>query len=212
MEWDKFLKINLKTPVINTEDMRIGGKDTASVEVQLTRWQKAGKLIQLKRGIYLLEQPYRKIEIYEPFIASLLVKPSYISLEKALEYYGMIPESVTVYTSVTTKRPVTFRAKIGIFNYRHIKPVLFWGYESVTINKQSGFIASPEKALLDYFYLKGVKITVGYLEEMRLQNVEKINLAKLEVYAEKFNKPGILRAARVVKKYIISYKKQEKAL
>jgi len=212
MEWDKFLKITSKMPVINTEDLRIGGKDIASVEVQLNRWRKAGKLIQLKRGIYLLEQPYRKIEVYEPFIASLLVKPSYISLEKALEYHGLIPEAVTVYTCITTKRPVTFRTKIGIFNYRHIKPLLFWGYDSVTINKQSGFIASPEKALLDYFYLKGVKITIDYLEELRLQNIEKINPAKLQAYAEKFNKPGILRAAGVVKKYIISYKKQEKAL
>lgn len=199
-------------PVINTEDLRIKGMDTASVEVQLSRWQKAGKLIKLKRGIYLLEQPYRKIDVYEPFIASLLMKPSYISLEKALEYHGLIPESVPVYTSVTTKRPGMFRSKIGVFNYRHIKPSLFWGYESVTLNKQSGFIASVEKALLDYFYLKGVRVSADYLEEMRLQNIEKINPDKLQAYAEKFNKPGILRAAVMVKKYIISYKKGEKAL
>ena len=77
-----------------------------------------------------------------------------------------------VYTSVTTMREGTFTSKAGKFDYRHIKEALFWGYNSVTLNKQTAFIASPEKALLDFFYLNRIKISLEYLEELRLQNLD----------------------------------------
>ena len=123
-------------------------------------------------------------------------------MEKALEFHGLIPEAVPVFTSVTTKRPGRLGTKVGVFDYRHIKPELFWGYESVTTGKRTFFIASAEKALLDFFYFKGVHFKRGYLEEMRLQNTEGINFNRLIEYAEKFHKPGILRAAKKIKRFI----------
>jgi predicted transcriptional regulator of viral defense system len=141
-----------------------------------------------------------------------LQKPSYISLEKAMEYYGLIPESVPRYTSVTTKRPGKFISKAGIFEYKHIKPSLFWGYRSVTVNKQTAFFATPEKALLDYFYLKGMKPTSGYLIEMRLQNADKIDLKILAEYSQKFGKPGMVKVAERLKEHILVLKKGEKTI
>lgn len=212
MKFEEFIKITEGLPVINTEILLAGVTDPRPVKVQITRWTKKGKLIQLKRGFYLLAEPFRKIAIYEPYIASILKQPSYISLEKALEYYGLIPEAVSVFTSVTTSRQGRFVSNVGTFDYRHIKKSLFWGYESVTINKQTAFIASAEKALLDFFYLKGMSISLGYLEELRLQNVEKIDIDKLFECAKKFKKPGILYVAEVLKKYIDSYTHTEKNL
>ena len=165
MKWEEFIKLVGNLPVIDTEILLAGVSDSKAVKVQTSRWQKAGKLIQVKRGIYLLDVPYRKVNIYEPYLASLLKKPSYLSLEKALEYHGLIPEAVPVYTSVTTKRAGEFVSEAGTFNYRHIKSSLFWGYDSVTVNKQTAFIALPEKALLDFFYLRGAKISLEYLDE-----------------------------------------------
>jgi predicted transcriptional regulator of viral defense system len=190
-------------PVIDTEILLAGIKSPAAIKVQISRWKKAGKIIQLKRGIYLLAKPYRKTQVYELYLASLLKKPSYISMEKAFEFHGLIPEAVYVYTSVTTKRPCEFTTKVGVFDYRHIKHSLFWGYESVTLNNQTAFIASPEKALLDYFYLKGVKISFDYLAEMRFQNLEQTKISKMMKYARRFEKPKIMRAAEMMKKYII---------
>jgi predicted transcriptional regulator of viral defense system len=212
MEWPDFLKQWGNLPAIDTENLLAGGLNSASIQVQISRWEKAGKLIQLKRGIYLLAEPYRKVEVYEPHLAGILKQPSYISLEKALEYHSLIPEAVPVYTSVTTKGPAKFISKLGVFNYRHIKKTLFWGYQSVTVNKQTAFFASPEKALLDFFYLNGLKISHEYLKEMRLQNVERINLEKLSAYGRKFKKPGILNAVKIIEKYITLYKKEEKIL
>lgn len=212
MKWEEFIKVVRNLPVIDTEILLTGVSDPRSIKVQISRWHKAGKLIQIKRSIYLLDEPYRKIDVYEPYLASLLKKPSYLSLEKALEYHGLIPEAVPVYTSVTTRRPGRFVSEVGTFDYRHIKNSLFWGYDSVTVNKQTAFIASPEKALLDFFYLKGVKISSEYLEELRLQNLEKVNLDKLLEYGKRFGKRGILYAAKMIKEYIDIRKEEEKTL
>lgn len=212
MKWEEFLKISGRLPIVDSQIFLAGVANPKPLKVQISRWKKAGKLIQLKRGIYLLSEAYRKIDIYEPYIASLLKRPSYISLEKAMEYHGLIPEAVSVYTSVTTKMPAKFTTKAGIFHYRHIRKSLFWGYESVTVNKQTAFIALPEKALLDFIYLSGVRVSADYIEELRLQNVEKINLNKLFYFARRFRKPGILAAAKVIENYIRDYLKREAPL
>src|SRR3989338_5803580 len=204
MKWEEFIKYVGNLPVIDTAILAAGLKNPASVKVQISRWQKSGKLIQIKRGIYLLGEAYRKVATYQLYIASVLKKPSYISLEKALEYHNLIPEGGSVYTSVTTKRPTRFTTKVGIFDYRHVKASLFWGYESVNVNRQTAFIASPEKALLDLIYLNGTKISSAYLNELRLQNLQKINLSKLFKYAKKFKKPGVMDAAKIINKHIKS--------
>jgi len=212
MKLEEFIKLVGEFPVIDTEILLAGVSNPRPFKVQISRWQRAGKLIQLKRGVYLLGAAYRKVKPYEPYIAFILKKPSYISLEKALEYYGLIPEAVKVYTSVTTKRQGRFTSKFGIFNYKHIQNSLFWGYNSITMNGQTGFIASPEKALLDLIYLRGVKISPAYLKELRLQNVEKINLDELLACARRFKKPGMLQAAKKISEFIQSEQKKVKVL
>jgi len=212
MNWDEFLRLTGELPVIETENLYAGISDPTSIEVQISRWKKAGKIIQLKKGIYLLAEPYRKIALYEPYIAAVLKKPSYISLEKALEYHDLIPETVPVYTSVTTKREGRFVSKIGMFDYRHIKQSLFWGYTSTIVKKQTAFIALPEKALLDFFYIKKVKISLEYLQELRLQNLEKLSIDKLFEYVRRFKKPKMMQIAEEINKYSAICAKGEKIL
>ena len=212
MRFDEFIKIVGNLPVIETEVLLAGIPNSEGIKVQISRWEKAGKLIQLKRGIYVLEAAYRKVEISEYYIASLLERPSYVSLEKAMEYYGLIPEAVPVYTSVTTKRPAKFSTKVGVFNYRRIKQPFFWGYNSIVINGQTAFMAKAEKALLDFIYLNNIKTSFDYLEELRLQNLEKINCAQLISFAKKFDKPGILKSAEIITGYILQNKGKEKQL
>lgn len=212
MKWEEFIKKFGGLPLLETEILLAGVLNPEPVKVQISRWQKSGKLIQLKRGAYLLSEPYRQQEINEFYVASILKRPSYISLEKALEYYGMIPEAVKVYTSVTTKRPCRFTSHIGVFSYRHLKKSLFWGYESITAGKQTVFIASPEKALLDLVYLNAMKMSLDYLKELRLQNTEKINTKTLLEFAKRFGKPKILQAAGIIKEYSKCYKKGERLL
>lgn len=212
MEFEKFIEKYRYLPVILTENLLAGVSDPGPIQVQMSRWQKTGKLIQLKRGIYILAEPYRKVEIFDAYLAAILKHPSYVSLEKALEYHHLIPEAVHVYTSVTTKRPGEFSTPMGRFHYQHIQTPLFWGYESVTMNNQTAFMAHPEKALLDFFYFKGIKVTMEYLRELRLQNLEEFSLKRFLEYARRFKKPRVLKAAKLFQQYMEMEQGQEKTL
>ncbi len=212
MKFSAFLQKTQDLPVVDTKILSAGLIDSSSIKVQISRWEKSGKVIQLKRGIYLLAEPTRKIKPCEFYLASVLKNPSYISLEKALEYHGLIPEGVSVYTSVTTKRPETLKTPVGIYDYRHVHPSLFWGYTSLVLNGQTFFMATPEKALLDFFYLKQAMVSSEYLRELRLQRGENINLKRFAEYARRFQKPRLLQALKLVMEYIKGHQKGEKIL
>ena len=212
MNFVEFVRQMVDFPVIETENVVEGFSSRNALEVQLTRWVQQGKLVQLRRGLYVLSEPYRKVDPFEFFLASVIERPSYISLEKALEYHNLIPEGVSTYTSITTKRPGRYATKLGTFDYRHIQVSLFWGYEAVAVHHETAFVALPEKALLDLFYAKPVRPSLDYLEGLRLQNMDKINKGRLLAFARRFKKPKILQAARTIQKYAAASHHAEKVL
>ena len=210
MEFDNFLKKVSKLAVIEAEALYSRAANRASIEVQLSRWHKAGKLIQLKRGLYVLSETYRKTEIYGPAVAATLHRPSYLSLEKAMEFHNLIPEQVTVYTSVTSNRPAVFNTGLGDFKYTHIQKSFFWGYSATTLNGQTAFVALPEKALLDFFYLRHGPVTGAYIDELRLQNLEDLDEKRLLQFAKKMNKPKLFRVAEQLNQRIVAIKGSRK--
>lgn len=212
MKWDGFLRKVGDLPIIHTEMLLAGVVNPNSIKVQISRWEKAGKIIQLKRGFYILSEEYRKIAVCSQYIASVLKTPSYISLEKALEYHNLIPEAVYSYTSVTTGRQGKYISKFGTFDYRHIKTSLFWGYHSIELNRQIAFIAEPEKALLDFFYLNKIQISSDYIDEMRLQSLDKIDIAKMLKYSERYQNKRVSDICKIAIQYIEKYKRTEKEL
>lgn len=212
MDWNRFLQKLGDTPLISTENLRAFQDEAGTIEVQVSRWTKAGKLLQLRRGVYVIAPPYRRTDVFEPFVANVLKSPSYISLEKALEFHGLIPEAVPVVTSLTTKRQGRFQTPVGNFSYRHIQPSYFWGYTAVSHEHQMGYVARPEKALLDLIYLNNLRVTPDYLEGMRFQNIEKMDSKVLLQFAGKFNKPSLEAAAKAVASFLKSQRKGEKKL
>jgi predicted transcriptional regulator of viral defense system len=112
-----------------------------------------------------------------------LYEPSYVSLELALSYYQIIPETVYEITSVTTKAPRRFSVLGKSFTYRSIKKEAFTGYLP---NKQNGitfFIADPEKAFVDLNYFR----LINKQKPLSRFNKEKINPVKALRYAKLFN-------------------------
>jgi len=80
-------------------------------------------------------------------------------------------------TCITTQLPRIFNTSFGTIEYHQLKKDYFWGF----INKQGYFIAEPEKALLDYLYLRKNKRIKLDLSELNFDN---INHKKLKSYAE----------------------------
>lgn len=172
------------------------GRDLRQVRLQLSRWVADGRVVRLRKGVYTLAPPYRKVQA-EPFsIANTLKAASYVSLQSALAWHGLIPEFVPAVTSVTARRPQTIATPSGRFEFRHIKKSLFWGYRQVELSvKQAAFVALPEKALLDLLYLTPGSDAQGYVRQLRLQGFEKIDTGVLEDFARKTDSPKVIRAA-----------------
>jgi predicted transcriptional regulator of viral defense system len=203
MKFEELLKLINGEPIFTSSLLLAGNISVFSIRKQLSRWISAGKILQIKRGLYVVAAPYMKKEPHPFLIANMIKKASYVSLQSALEYYGTIPEYVPVITSVTTGRPEQISTKLGKFIFKHLKKELFWGYKELEVIKGTGiFIATPEKALLDLIYFTPNSDKLEYIEELRLQNIEKIDTELLINYSRTFKKPKIERAAHAIKKFI----------
>lgn len=116
---------------------------------------KNGELTSLRRGLYI-PGPETDLPIPDLFlIANHLRGPSYVSMESALSYWGMIPERVYEVSSVTLKTSKTYSTPIGRFSYQHLAaPYYSFGMESIRLTpQQTALIASREKALCDKIIL-----------------------------------------------------------
>jgi hypothetical protein len=110
-----------------------------------------GMLVRLKKGVYC------RSDLHDPFlVASVLHDASCVSFETALGYYNFIHEQVKTVLSVTTGRTANFQTPLGSFSYHHQETSLFAkGMDLIVVEQPdgspvgTGFIASPEKALLD---------------------------------------------------------------
>jgi predicted transcriptional regulator of viral defense system len=183
LEFEKALKM---FPVFSVKDIQKRFPDFDNR--RLVEWQQKGYLLKIKRGYYCFrEKPHR--EKFLQFAANKIYSPSYISFESALSYYNLIPESVFTITSATTKNTANYSTPVGNFSYKHLKPLLFFGYKLL---KEKDFvvkIAEPEKVLLDFFYIKKMN-TLEEVEEMRFNEIvanEIISFEKLRKYQRIFN-------------------------
>ncbi len=113
-----------------------------------------GIIVRVKKGLYVLGDDYRSRALSRHLLANLVYGPSYVSLDSALQHYGLIPEHVEAVTSVSTGRSRVFDTPVGRFIYRQI-PVKAYPIGVSRIEEPSGnsfLIAVPEKALSDKVY------------------------------------------------------------
>lgn len=164
MKWKDFAPRFNDDHLIKLQDIRNLFGEVSSV--QLSRWVDEGLLIRLRRGQYILGS--QKDLISKEVLANEM-KPSYISLEYALNYHNLTPEIPRKITSVTTERGETIATPVGDYIYRHIQPNLFTGYRLVKgrFTGQETRVAEPTKALFDYAYFTKIG---GWkeIEELRL--------------------------------------------
>ncbi len=199
MEFSSLIKIASEEPVFETSLLLAGEVDPGDVRRQLSRWTKAGRLYQLRRGLYALAPPFQKVKPHPFLVANHMVRGSYVSCQSALAHEGLIPEYVPATTSVTAGRPGQWETPLGIFKFHHLKGNLLGGYRSIDLGKgQKAFIARPEKALLDLIHLHPGADSPEYLHELRLQNFERLNLDELQRIAALTGKPKLQRAAKYV--------------
>jgi predicted transcriptional regulator of viral defense system len=199
MKFEELLEIVGDEPVFETGLLLAGEVDPANVRRQLSRWTAAGRIYQLRRGVYALAPPYQKVTPHPFVVANALMDGAYVSLQAALAHYGVIPEYTPVVTSVTTGRPGRWETPLGVYAFRHVKIDWFHGYRRLEVDGgQQAFVATPEKALLDLVYLEPGADRPAYLNALRLQALERLDVVRLDRLAQESGSPKLQRAAQAI--------------
>lgn len=164
--------------------------------------EKAGELIRLRRGLYVVNPELSGKPINVQLCANHIYGPSYVSLHWALRWYGLIPERVFRMTSVTIQPSKVFENTLGIFDYYKVNREYFpIGVRSISDEDISYLMATPEKALCDlilydsYLPSRSVKGLMRYLEEDIRFDMDELMDFDVEIIrecAEKGNKKLIL--------------------
>lgn len=178
----KSLKLTVFTP---QEFQDIFGVPKKTALTFIGRNVKSGLFLKLRNKYYQLQDSNPSLY----FIANKLYQPSYISLEKALAHYSIIPETIYGITSITTGATQEFETPQAIFMYRKIKKEAFAGYGAIRLEGAVVLFAEPEKALADYLYFTDLK-KILLNDRLDLKNIKKTKLIK---YAKLFGRPSLLK-------------------
>jgi hypothetical protein len=117
---------------------------------RVTHLLRTGEVVRVKKGLYVFGEDFRERPYSRELLANLIYGPSFVSLDYALSYHGLIPERVSQVTSVTPGRGKRFATPVGSFVYRPVPADSFFlGMSRVEGGAASFLIASPERALAD---------------------------------------------------------------
>lgn len=185
----------MKTPLLNNipyeefdyQVLLDALKEYSQPRLKISNLLSRGAILRVKKGLYVMGESQRRRSYSPEILANLIYGPSYISLEFALQHYGLLSERVSVVTSVTTGRSRVFHTPIGTFTYRMIPMQAFSiGIDRFEFEDGRGYlIATPEKALADILVAdRGAAINSQrelyslLLEDMR---VDPAGLAELDL-------------------------------
>lgn len=160
--------------------------------------ERAGEIIRLKRGLYVVSPEISGKPLSSELIANRLYGPSYVSMQTALRYYGLIPEAVYVTQSLTVKHSRCFENAVGRFQYVSCHPDYFSiGLTQISEDGYNFVMASPEKALCDLI-VNTPGLNFRYKKELREWLEEGIRL-DMDAFAQ-MNQDIICQCAAVGKK------------
>ena len=189
----------IRKPYFGYEEIaRVRGISLGSAKVTASRYVRQGLLLRLKKNLYVRREVWNAANKEDKFrLANLGQSPSYISLMTALAYYEITTQvQQNFFESVAIRRTKEIQVNGSVFKYSKINESLFFEFK-----KENGiFIAGPEKALLDAFYL----MSYGrYTIDISALNTDKLDRKIIRQLSREFplktqnmlNKHGYLQTA-----------------
>jgi hypothetical protein len=178
---------------------------------KITKLLAGGAIIRIKKGLYCFGETLRRETISREQVANLIYGPSYISLDYALGYHGLIPERIETVTSVTTRRSRSFETPLGSFSYRTMRESRYATGALLESSGETAFlIATPEKALVDKVWtdgrFRGGRISdfgEYLLEDLRIdrEGLGGLKVSRLETIALAYNSAKINRLMQYLKRW-----------
>lgn len=195
-----------KTAYVESGQLKPLLQDYTNPDDFISRMVRAGELIRLKNGFFLITEKIEEAPPPYEQIANLLYGPSYISFEWALSYYKMIPEGVYVVTCATATKSKIYTTPIGTFDYTSLSHYRYAIGIDQKENEAGRFlIATPEKALADLIHLKskkleGKELLADLIEARRIDQDILKNLSKshLMEIADNYRSKAVLNLIHVL--------------
>ena len=195
--WNEFRVKMSPFRVFSVQDVK---KQFPSMNLMnLVRWQEKGYILKIRNRWYVFND-VESSENIEWLAANLIYAPSYISLHTALSWYNLIPEMIATTTSVTTRKTNRFSTPLGSFDYHSMKPELFgFGYVFEDMDSKGNgtgrqiMVATPQKSLLDFFYINSFYNTERDIQDLRLNETElgKIIVPEFYQYLERYHSKAL---------------------
>lgn len=177
------LKSKIQTRIFDYQRLKSAIENQSNERRFIGSLVRKGYIIRVKKGLYLWGKKLDASLYSKELLANLIYGPSYVTLEYALSFYGLIPERVETITSITFKKKKEFITPVGTFAYEHLNSEAYSkGIKLHLLSKEQKFIiASPEKALLDTI---AIRVEKGEL----MENVEDFLVNDLRIDMNSFKK------------------------
>lgn len=189
MKFDQLLELTRDDPVFEPSDFLLDPDALPAFRVQLSRWVKAGKIIQVSRGLYYLNEPWRK----EPrpdwtTLCSRYAPGSWVTEATALSYHGVIPD--VAWNSISHAPyecpDVLLPQERLLMQFSRVPRRFAFGSKEVVFDGTSHVLmAAPEKALLDWAQIHPDGLNPYWLQELRL-DYELLDEDRLLDFAARF--------------------------
>lgn len=151
----------------NISDARkiFGSKKDNTLYKILQRLEKRDIIKRISNGKYI----FSFAEPSEFEVANFLSIPSYISLESALSFYGILSQFPYTVTSITSRKSRKIIYQEKEYEFVHLETKYFFGF----LKRDNFLIASPEKAVLDELYLMAKRLRKVPISDLDLSKINR---------------------------------------
>ena len=175
--------------------------DYSKARDKITKLLDSGNIVRIKKGLYCFAETLRKHALSREYLANLIYGPSYVSLEYAMAYHGLIPERVNIVTSVTTRRSRDFDTPFGRFSYRRMTENRYNCAADLAESAGISFLmATPEKALTDKVWTdkRLTNPSVSEIEEYLIDDLRLDPERLAELAGERLRRIGLAFSSRKI--------------
>jgi predicted transcriptional regulator of viral defense system len=176
--------LRIGRPIIQTREAATRLHASVSSASHLLRsMEQAGLTCRLRQGLWALHTDTDPF-ILAPYLTAPF--PAYVSFWSALARHDMIeqiPRQISVASLDRTRHLTT---TIGTYSIHHLAPELFDGYRGT---EESGYLATPEKALFDTVYIRAPHGSRIFFPELSLG--ENFDETQLEEWTHRIATPRL---------------------
>ncbi len=129
---------------------------------RLRAMEEAGLVRRLRRGLWALDPDVAPFVVV-PYLTAPF--PAYVSFFSALSHHDMIEQIPRQISVASLDRAQRITTAVGTYEIHHLAPKLFDGYDG---SEESGYLATPEKALFDAVYVRAAAGSQAFFPELSL--------------------------------------------